>query len=226
MSVILDTIEDVKSQADRHEAVLVALSFGKDSLVVADLCVKNFKRVEAFCMSYVVDLDLTKRWLQFARDRWGLEVKEIEHWGAVRNRARGQWCFPQDIEGKLPNLASTIAAQKDVFGVKLCATGTRAAESLGRRAGLMRQQRGEKAGAWAGDWHPIAWWRRENVVAYLKQNNLPLDDCDKDMQGWSNDRASILRLHDEHPADYVKWRERFPLVEAVVRHRGWYGKSA
>lgn len=212
----------MKVQADRHEAVLVALSFGKDSLVVMDMCAKYFKRVEAFCMSWVTGLDITKRWLQFARDRWDVEVKEIEHWGAKRHKQSGSWCIPVEIDGK-PGFNVTLEEQKREYGIPIVATGTRAAESLGRRAGLLRAERGIKGGAWAGDWHPIAWWRRENVIAYLRQNNLPLEDSDKDMQGWSNDRQSFLKLHQQHPEDFKRWCKVFPFAEAVIRQKEWYG---
>ena len=59
-----------------HDAVIVACSFGKDSLVVLDLLSKVFKRVEAFCMSYVLGMDWTKTHQQYARDRWGIAVEE------------------------------------------------------------------------------------------------------------------------------------------------------
>ena len=223
MSAVLDSIDVIKQQSARHDSVVVALSFGKDSLVVMDLCCKHFKRVEAFCMSFVTGMNIMQQKLQYSRDRWGVEVKEIEHWAAVRHRAQGFRCFESYHEGKLPNLAMTLEQQKKETGCSLSVTGTRAAESLGRRAGLRRREEGVEAGAWAGDWHPIAWWNRAEVIAYLKNNNLPMEDIDKDMQGISNDATSILWLHDNHPADYQKWLEVFPLASCVVKRRELYG---
>lgn len=169
MSAVFDSIEDVKSQASRYDAVLVAYSGGKDSLVTIDLLAKYFKRIEGFCMSFVVGLDVTKKYIQFAKDRWGVDIQEIEHWAARKQKLNGLRCPPTDVEGPL-SLAETIAEQKKAYGIDLCATGTRAAESLGRRAGLRRREQGIASGAWPGDWHPIAWWTRGEVVAYLNQN--------------------------------------------------------
>jgi len=223
MSQVFDTIDDVQRMASLHDAVLVACSFGKDSLVVMDLCAKYFKRVEAFCMAFVPGLSVVTSWQQYARDRWGIEVKEIQHWVSARQIAQGYRCFAQGYDGKLPSLASTLESQKKEYGIALSATGTRAAESLGRKAGLQRRQRGEEKGAWPGDWHPIAWWRRHEVLSYVSNNNIPLPEGAKDMQGWSNESGSILKLHDEYPEDYHRWLEVFPLASCVVTRRELYG---
>lgn len=222
MSEILHSIEDIQHMASMHDAVVVACSFGKDSLVVLDLCYKHFQRVEAFCMTFVPGLSVVQEKIEYARQRWGVEVREVEHWAAVQQRAKGYRCFPSQTVDKLPTMTTFFEQMKREYGIPLIATGTRAAESIGRRAGLLRSERGQTAGAWPG-WHPIAWWTRSDVVGYLRNHDLPLDGINADMQGWSLEASSILKLYDCHREDYEKLVDAWPLASCVVTRRELYG---
>jgi len=224
MSAVSDSIDDIQQMASLHDAVVVACSFGKDSLVTLDLCTKYFKRVEAFCMVFVPGLSVVQQKIEWTRQRWGIDVREVEHWAAVQQRAKGYRCFPSPHGGPLPTMTTMFSRMKEEYGIPLIATGTRAAESIGRRAGILRQERGETAGAWPG-WHPIAWWTRSDVVGYLRTNDLPLDGINADMQGWSLEASSILKLYDNHREDYEKLIDVWPLASCVVTRRELYGIS-
>ena len=216
MSLLADTNQLIESQAACHDAVVVALD-GKDSMTVMDLCAKTFKRIEGFCMVYAFGTERFKEKAAYVKVRWNVDLKEVEHYGVVQAFRRGHYCLPRDAEGPA-RLKDAIEAQRQAYGIPLIATGTRAAESLGRSASIRR-------GTWPG-WHPIASWRKADVLAYMKHNNIPLPDGPGDMQGISLDKETILRLYDGCRGDYELMRKRFPFIEAVVRAREWYGNAA
>jgi len=88
---------------------------------------------------------------------------------------------------------------------------------LGRRQCIER-------GTWPG-WHPIAAWRKSDVIRYCEVNSIPLPEGEASMQGVSLHKHEILKLHSSCPGDYELLRKRFPLIEAVVKQREWYGRS-
>ena len=53
MSVLSDTIREMKAMAAEHSAVVIAFSGGKDSLTVLDLCRRFFHRIECFHFEFV-----------------------------------------------------------------------------------------------------------------------------------------------------------------------------
>ncbi len=216
MSLLLDTQQLIESQAACHDAVIVALD-GKDSMVVMDLLAKTFKRVEAFCMVYAFGMDRFRRKAEYVKARWGVELKEVEHYGAIDHFNRGWYCLPRVAEGPR-KLRDAYEQQKREYGIPLVATGSRMSESLGRRQCIQRD-------TWPG-WHPIALWRKADVVGYLRAKDIPLPDKDADMQGISVDRETILNLYDHSLGDYELIRKRFPFVECMVKQRGWYGQES
>jgi len=213
MSLLADTRELIESQASCHDAVIVALD-GKDSMVVLDLCKPAFKRVEAFTMVYAFGMDRFKRKAEFVRNRWGVELKEVEHFGVVDHLNRGYWCLPKATPGPR-RMREAYEQQKQEYGIPLIATGSRMSESLGRRQCIER-------GTWPG-WHPIAQWKKADVLRYMEVNSIPLPDKSADMQGVSLHRDCILDMYDNSRGDYELLRKRFPLVEALIRQKEWYG---
>lgn len=107
--------------------------------------------------------------------------------------------------------------QKQEYGIGLVATGSRMSESLGRRQCIERD-------TWPG-WHPIAQWRKADVLNYLKMRSIPLPEREADMQGISLHRKEILKLYDTSRYDFDLIAKRFPFVEAVVKHREYYGTA-
>lgn len=210
-----DTIDGIKQQASQYASALVFCSFGKESLTAVDLCAKHFQRVDAVCMSYAPGMQWFQKWQQYARNRWGIQVREIEHWGVKVEQACGYRC--KSIEHvHIPKLKETVEAEHKASGCDIVVTGARMAESLGRRRTMVR-------GNWPG-YAPLAHWLRADVYAYLQANNLPVPDSEVlDMGGIGLDTKSLLWLHDRYPDDFALLRKRFPYVGAVVKRREWFG---
>jgi phosphoadenosine phosphosulfate reductase len=184
--------------------------------VLADLAVKHFKRVEAFYMAIAPGMPISEKWKQFAKHRWGLDVREVEHWDAAKARSIGTLCFP-DGNTDAQAFRDVIAENKSHFGIDFACTGTRADESL-RRKQLVQQ------GKWPGDWHPLFHWSNKDVMDYLAIHNLPKpDQPEARMGGVSLHAHVILWLHDKYPDDYKAVCKKFPLAPAIVKRRELYG---
>jgi len=213
MSLLADTRDLIESQAALHDACIVALD-GKDSMVVLDLVRPIFKRVEAFNMVYAFGTQRFKDKAAYVRSRWQIDLKEVEHFGAIDHANRGMWCVPRAVAGPR-RMRDAYEQQKQEYGIGLVATGSRMSESLGRRQCIER-------GTWPG-WHPIAAWRKSDVLNYMQHNNIPLPDKDKDMQGTSLHRSCVLEIYRDRRGDYELLKEKFPLLEAIIKREQWYG---
>ena len=91
-NVFTDTSRLLARYAEQHESILVSFSGGKDSLVCLDLCTRAFKRVVCYFMYFVKDLECCEQQLQYARDRWGVEILQYPHWILFRCLKNGVYC--------------------------------------------------------------------------------------------------------------------------------------
>jgi hypothetical protein len=100
-------------------------------------------------------------------------------------------------------------------------TGAKKADSLWRRKML-------------GNWgtqedilYPLIEWNKVDVLAFMKANDLPIPDSSgKNATGVDLSPPALLWLHDEHPRDFARVCEIFPLAEAIVWQRKFYGDEA
>lgn len=81
--MIGETIDALRKIADQHESVIVSYSDGKDSRVVMDLCVRLFRRVEAFFMYFVPGLECEQIGIAQAERRWGVKIRQYPDFRAI-----------------------------------------------------------------------------------------------------------------------------------------------
>ena len=115
MSAVFDTIDELRQASALHDAVVVACSFGKDSLIALDLCTKHFKRVEALHLVYVHGLELTAQRVEYVRQRWGVDTLVVDHPGSLEHRYRGYRCFA-DRSVTRKSLKQIYAEAKQTLG--------------------------------------------------------------------------------------------------------------
>jgi phosphoadenosine phosphosulfate reductase len=229
---IARTLRLCDEQAQQHEAVVVAYSGGKDSLVTLDLCTRTFKRVEAFFMYWVPGLAIDAQQLEFARARWGVTVRQYPHWAMMQELRAGIYTHPsyryelgaeltpEDVDAlALADAHCTLMA----VGMKM-ADGTWRATHLGpdgRRARRVRPYR----------FYPLANWLKWDVYAYLDMRGIPrpperVAQGEQDRERTSSvnlTERSLFWLHDHHPDDFLRVQEYFPFVEALIWRRKFYG---
>jgi len=85
ISVYNDTIFALNLLAEKNKEVIVFYSGGKDSLCVLDLCSKIFEKVVCVFMYFIPGLACAEKQLQYARDKYGVEIKQYPHWVFVRS---------------------------------------------------------------------------------------------------------------------------------------------
>ena len=91
MNVLGSTLAVLTEAVERSEAVLVAYSGGKDSLVVLDLCKRSFRRVETFFMDLLPGLASVEAALAWASERDSACLPDFDHSTCARPCSRPAW---------------------------------------------------------------------------------------------------------------------------------------
>lgn len=133
-----------RASAAGIEEVLVAFSGGKDALVTLDLCSKHFKRVEAYFMAIVPQiqgkqiraLPHEEKQLQWAERRWGLDIHRVPHpWlSRLIRDATFRHATNQSLNCWQIKAADLDAYLRKKTGIEWIAAGERAQDSLERNA--------------------------------------------------------------------------------------------
>lgn len=219
--IVTDTMRQLRLLREQHEAVLVAFSGGKDSLVVLDLCKRTFPTVVCFFMYFVPGLRVCEDQLEAARQRWGIEILRYPHWAMVNALREGIYCpnGPEwDNVSKLTvGDVYRIAAQDT--GISLIATGCKGTDFWQRRQ-MIRS--GKLPGV-----HPLEKWKKADVLAYLSINQIPLPPSfGHQTTGIDLTPPSLLWLHDNYPDDFKTLCQTFPYAQAAIYRRDWFGLPA
>jgi phosphoadenosine phosphosulfate reductase len=215
-----DTIRQLEKLAEEHDAVGVAYSDGKDSRVVMDLAVRTFKRVEAFYMYLVPDLDCINNGLREAEDRWGVKVHQLPHESLNMALRNGIYCDPSNFDEILPDvkLRDIYTLAKVALDVDIVLTGAKSSDSSWRRRYFHAVK------SWTDIQYPIKDWNKHDVLGYLNARNIPVPDSSgMNATGIALIPAELCWLWDNHPNDFRKVQDCFPYVEACIYRREFHG---
>lgn len=200
--------------------VAVALSGGKDSLAVLDLCVKALgpDRVSAFAMYFVPGLRTFETPVKAAAARYGIQLHLVPHWdltriykhGALRPHTFRTSKMPDTV---LPDIEELVRSRS---GCDWVAYGHRADESLERR-GMLKQTQGVDTKR--RRFYPLWKWRAMDVYDYLATMRIPLPpQYGKDrMQGVGFEPEFLMWACSHAPDDYEKICRTFPMAEAQLK---------
>lgn len=219
MGLAESTLATLDARRQRADACMVAFSGGKDSLVVMDLCMRTFSRVQAFFMYLVPGLECVEIELEKARARWGIEIRQYPHWLVHRLIKNGVYCNSHWTNEALPEwkLAEVYALALLDSEMPQLATGAKKADSGWRRR-FMSTDREDQV------FYPIAQWHKYDVLAYLKARQIALPPSSgHSATGIDLSAKSLLWLNDTFPDDFKRLCEVFPFAEAVVWRRAFYG---
>lgn len=219
MSDLLGVLRTAAAMTDR---VLVAFSGGKDSVVTLDICAKFFPTVQAFFMYHVPDLSFQERELTWAEQKYGIEIIRIPHFDTACMMASGVYQAAPDANAANIKITDIYDHLRKQTGLYWIAAGERIADSIVRRAMIV------KAGtidAGRGRIYPLAHWRKADVMAYIKRNNLRVSKEARILGHSFRDlRPAVLFAVKQHyPADYEKIIAMYPFAEAGVKWWEMYG---
>lgn len=220
MPLIDDTLASLERATTRGSAV-VMYSGGKDSRVCLDLAVRSCSSVVACYMHFLPGLECDQVMLDEARQRWGVEIIQLPHWGAPACLNSETYCYGLPLGESLPriNIADIWSLAMHQTGASSVIVGAKNSDSAWKRRTLSRSNRENVI-------YPIKSWALRDVIAYLRLRGIPHTAFpDGENPEVSLAEKSILRLADRWPDDFARLCEVFPFAEAVVWRRKFYGSQ-
>lgn len=210
----------VRAKEILGDSCCVALSGGKDSLVILDLACEVFTKVEAFHMYLVRGLRCIEDHVDAAARRVNVPVHYVPHFELAR-MFRAAFLRPA-----LPASAKIrLLAQRDVeramtkrTGSHLFCYGDRASDSFVRRF-YTRENDGLRLRAERTKVYPIWDWKDADVYAYLKAKKIPLPPrfgTERKQSGFYPNPECLRWLKDKHPHDYQKVLSVFPYASTLL----------
>lgn len=217
----------LKSLRERGiDDILVGYSGGKDSLVCLDLCHRLGFNVKAFFYRYCY-LECEERWMNFARNRYGIEIVYLPHPGlsALLRTSTLRHVDPareQAVAKISPNDLERIARKRT--GYDWICYGHRRSDSL-QRAGMINQCDGiwenKKDGTPIHRIYPISEFKPKDVADYLRSRKIPIPEMygalARGTSGVSPENPDcVLWLKKNYPADYQRLKVLFPLIDNLI----------
>jgi phosphoadenosine phosphosulfate reductase len=222
MSQILEALATLKKAREGSDSIIVSYSGGKDSLIVADMCVRTFPRTELFIMEFVPGLEVVAKQIRLAKERWGKTVHSYPHWNAIAAVRNATYCAGSWKNDDLPEigLQDIYRIVRADLGIDLIACGFKKSD------GIWRNRQLQKPGVMRNVVTPILGFQKADVLGYLRAHRIPLPDAaGGDANGIGFAHKTILWLHDYHPEDFKRFCAVFPYAEAVVWRRTYYEHS-
>lgn len=204
------------------DSVIVGFSGGKDSIVTLDLCFRYFKRVVPYFMYLVPNLSFQERQIKWYENKYNTEIIRIPHF-EMSNAMRYGAFRTEDYSVDVVKINDTYEYMRQKTGIHWIAAGERCADSIVRNAMI------KKSGSIdykRGRFYPIAYWKKNEVLQYIKQKKLYISPEQKKMgfsfRALTGEELSILKSM--YPDDYEKVLQVFPFAGAALERYEKYGK--
>lgn len=221
MQALTQTVRDLEKAAQADHAVLVSFSGGKDSVVVLDLCVRHFRKVEVFHFHFVPGLELVEKSIRWVKETYGLEVRQYPGPGLIDALRNGFYCNNPPKSDKLPKLKveDIYTLVRSDSGIDWIATGRKGSDGINQgRINEHQKKRDRKL------LFPIMHWNKFDVLAYIKSHKLPLPESDgRNSSSIDLTAPSLFWLYDHHRDDFERICTWFPYARAIIYRREWFG---
>lgn len=207
------SIDAIRAKSD---SAILFCSLGKDSLVLLDLIYPKFNRIVCVFMYFVKDLEHINRWIGWVKAKYPkIEFVQIPHWNLSYILRGGLYCVPQP-KVKLIKLADVVKAIRLKYGINHVFLGMKKADGMNRRLMLKGYQENDYENE--GFVYPLADWTQKDILAYMKQHNLPepVRYSIKASSGVGFNLDCFLWLEKHYPQDLQKIYKVFPLAERIL----------
>ncbi len=207
--------DPLRTMAKITREVIVGFSTGKDSCVTLDLCFRFFDRVVPFFMYYVPEMSFQERVLNFYEKKYNISIERLPHFELGSLMRYGMY--------RAPDYDVPVISAKDVYdymrgrtGITWVCCGERIADSTIRRAMIKRTGSIDKG---RGRFFPLAYWKKRDVMEYLRLKKLPLGEDSRVFgHSWGQfDGETLLTVKKRWPHDYERIKRLFPLCEMAIR---------
>jgi len=145
----------------------------------------------------------------------------VPHWSAINSLKFGYYCNPAaENEYEVPQMSlwNIYASMIKLTGIPVILTGFKRSDSNSRRRFMAWSSSNEQI------IHPIAGWRKRDVIGYLQFKGIPLPPSSgAQTTGVDLTDRELLWLYDTYPRDFDALLKYFPFAEAVVKRREMFG---
>lgn len=214
--------DPIKTQSRVTDSVIVGFSGGKDSIVTLDLCFRYFKKVVPFFMYLVPGLEFQEKMLKRYEERYNTEIIRLPHFEVSEFLKYGSFTVP-DWNVDVVGINDTYSYLREMTGIHWIAAGERCADSIVRNAMI------KKSGSIdykRGRFYPIAYWKKNEVMQYIKQKKLYLSKEQREIGFSFRSLAGceLAVIKQMYPKDYEKILNVYPFAGAGVERFEKYGK--
>lgn len=216
MTLIEQTQRTIAAVRERTDSAVVFCSLGKDSLVTLDFIYPQFSRVVCVFMYFVPNLEHIERWISWVKSRYPkIEFMQVPHWNLSYILRGGLYCVPNP-NVKLIKLADVVRAVKLKTGIDYVFLGMKKADGMNRR--LMLNTYKDDEYIHNGNVYPLANWTQKDVLAYMRQKNLPepIRYSLKASSGTGFNIDCFLWLRENFPQDLQRIYRTFPMSERIL----------
>ena len=211
----VDCFNAIRSISTLTEPCLVGFSTGRDSVVMLDLLMKNYKGKMTFIYYYFVpNLEYKEKLLRYYESKYDIKIER-----------RPSWVTLSYMLGRIVKQSDSFNDSRHEFGVSYFSLGERRAESFKRRGKLAHIYGVDERNKYL---YPLIDFTNKQVEAYRSMNNLLVGEEYK--VGFKHDLSvpdakALLYIKHQYPDDYKKIIATFPKLEAGVRRLEMYGSK-
>ena len=198
----MSLLDQIKTQSQITDTVIVSFSMGKDSIVTLDLAKKYFKTVYAFFMYLVPDLEFQEDMLKRYEDFYDIEILRVPHFENADFYRFGSFREPDYTvpRVKIRAVYEHIIQQTGAYWI---AGGEKIIDSIDIERGRF---------------FPLTYWRNKEVLNYINAKKLIYPRINREL-GFSLHSLQgkeLYKLRELYPNDYERVLEFFPEAQAGV----------
>jgi 3'-phosphoadenosine 5'-phosphosulfate sulfotransferase (PAPS reductase)/FAD synthetase len=217
MTPLQHTEEVIKDLRARTDEVILFYSAGKDSITCLHLLRKyKFKRIVCVYMAFIKGLTHNRHLLDWVTTE--NELLEVTHWGTATYVAQNFMRIANKVKAKPVKWIDIENYVKSKTGIQWMVTGMKQGDSLNRRL-MLRRFHMEAIDLKMKRAHILSHWKNTEVRSYLTMARLPQPvkyDFGKSSQGIDLNPPCMKWFKKNHPADYQKILQVFPLADAMT----------
>lgn len=210
----MSLLDQIKTQSQITDTVIVSFSMGKDSIVTLDLAKKYFKTVYAFFMYLVPDLEFQEDMLKRYEDFYDIEILRVPHFENADFYRFGSFREP-DYTVPRVKIRAVYEHIRQQTGAYWIAGGEKISDSIVRRAMLKHSG---SIDIERGRFFPLTYWRNKEVLNYINAKKLIYPRINREL-GFSLHSLQgkeLYKLRELYPNDYERVLEFFPEAQAGV----------